>query len=213
MKIKFHGHACFSINDGDFTLVTDPYNEETGLKMPKVKASVVSVSHKHPHHNNVEGVEGEPRVFNWPGEYETGGVHFRGISSFHNAKEDKEQAENTIFTTIIKGVKFCHLGDLGTKLTPEQLEKVGDIDVLFVPVGGVDTIDAKKAKEVIEQIEPRMVIPMVYNTDGSTVGLADLQPFLNEMGAQNIEAQDLLSLKRSDLPEDNSKVVVLNPTV
>lgn len=213
MKIKFHGHACFSISDGDFTLVTDPYSDETGMKMPKVKATVVSVSHKHPHHSNVKGVEGEPRVFNWPGEYETGGVHFRGIPSFHAPKEAAEQTENTIFTYNLKGIRLCHLGDIGTKLTPEQLDQVGDIDILFVPIGGVDTIDAKKAKEVIEQIEPRMVIPMVYNTEGSSVGLAELQPFLSEMGAQNTEALESLSVKRSDLPEENSKLVILNPTV
>ena len=149
MNIKFHGHSCLSINDGDFTIVTDPYDESTGLKLPALKADMVTVSHKDPHHNNAGAVQGGPKIFNWPGEYETAGVYFKGIASFHNPKEDKEQKENTIFKIEINGIHLCHLGALGTKLTPEQLEQVGDVDILFVPVGGKDTIDVKKAKEVI----------------------------------------------------------------
>lgn len=209
MKIQFHGHAGFSISDDDFTVVTDPYDSETGLKFPSIKANVVTVSHKHPHHSNVQALEGEPKVFNWPGEYETAGVHFRGINSFHNAKEDTEQKSNTIFRFIFKGINFCHLGDLGTKLTSEQLEKVGDVDVLFIPIGAKDTIDAKKAKEVVEQIEPRIIIPMVYHTEGSAVGLEGLEPFLAEMGAKGVEPLESFTVKKSELPDDNSKVVIL----
>lgn len=212
MKIQFYGHACFSIEEGNTTIVTDPYSEETGLKLPSVEASIETVSHDHPHHNNVKAVQGEPKVFNWPGEYETGGIHFRGISSFHNAKEDAEQKLNTVFTANLKGIHLCHLGDLGTKLTPEQLEKIGDVDILFIPVGGKGAIDAKKAKEVIEQIEPRVVIPMTYHTEGSKVGLDTLEPFLAEMGAKGVEPLDVFNVKRSELPDDNSKVVILNQT-
>lgn len=212
MKIQFHGHANFSVEEGDFTVVTDPFNEDIGLQVPKLSGSVVTISQMHPHHNNVDALEEKPKVFSWPGEYETAGVHFKGISSFHNAKEDEEQKANTIFLMNIKGIRLCHLGDLGTKLTPEQLEQVGDVDILFVPVGGKDTIDAKKAKEVIEQIEPRVVIPMVYHTEGSKVGLSNLAPFLSEMGAQNVEPVTEFNLKKSELPDDNSKVVVISPS-
>lgn len=212
MKIQFHGHANFSVTEGDFTIVTDPFNEETGLAVPKLNGSAVTISQMHPHHNNIDAIEDTPKVFNWPGEYETSGVHFKGINSFHNAKEDEVQKANTIFLMNIKGIRLCHLGDLGTKLTSEQLEQVGDVDILFVPVGGVDSIDAKKAKEVIEQIEPRVVIPMVYHTEGSKVGLSSLAPFLSEMGAQNVEPITEFNLKRSELPDDNSKVVVISPS-
>lgn len=210
MQISFHGHACFSIKNGDNTLVTDPYDDSLGLKLPELKSTIVTVSRKHPHHNNSQAVQGEPKVFNWPGEYETAGIHLMGISSFHNAKDDKEQLENTIFKIKWNGINFCHLGSLGTKLTPEQTEAVGDIDILFVPVGGKEVIDAKKAKEVIEQIEPRVIIPMMFNTEGSTAGLDPLEPFLSEMGAQTTERLESFTLKRSELPDDSSKVVVLN---
>ena len=91
MQIKFHGHSCLSITDKDFTVVTDPYDESTGLQLPDFKADVITVSYKDPHHANIKGVGGEPKIFSWPGEYETGGSHFKGIVSFHNSKEDEEQ--------------------------------------------------------------------------------------------------------------------------
>lgn len=210
MDIKFHGHACFSIKNKDITIVTSPYNDSIGLKLPKLTASVVIVGHNNEAHNNIKGVEGNPMVFNWPGEYETKGVHFKGIHSFHNAKDDTDQLENTIFKINIKGIRICHLGAQGTKLTPEQLEKVGDVDVLFVPVGKVGNLDSKKAKEVIEQIEPRIVIPMAYHTDGSNRELDPVETFLSVMGAEGLEPIDTFVVKRSELPDDNSKVVVLN---
>lgn len=210
MQISYHGHACFSIKHGEESLVTDPYDDSVGLKLPELKPTIVTVSRKHPHHNNAKAVQGEPKVFDWPGEYETSGIHLMGISSFHNPKEDTEQLENTIFIISWSGIKICHLGSLGTKLTPEQTEAVGDVDILFVPVGGKGVIDAKKAKEVIEQIEPRVIIPMMFNTEGSTAGLDPLEPFLAEMGAQAADRLDSFTLKRSELPDDASKVVVLN---
>ena len=209
MDIKFHGHACFSIKNSDITVVISPYSDSIGLKLPKLTADVVIVGHDNEAHNNVKGVDGEPMILNWPGEYETKGVHFKGIHSFHNSKEDEEQLENTIFKINNNGIRFCHLGAQGTKLTPEQLEQVGDVDVLFVPVGKEGNLDAKKAKEIIEQIEPRIVIPMTYHTEGSNRGLDPVDTFLAVMGAQGLEPLDKFTVKRSELPEDNSKVVVL----
>ena len=212
MQIKFHGHSCLSIKDGDFTIVTDPYDDSCGLKLPELTANVVTVGYNESHHNNSSVIQGEPKVFNWPGEYETGSVHFKGIVSFHNSKDDAEQKENNIFTMEFNGINLCHLGALGTKLTPEQLEEISDVDILFVPVGGKEGIDAKKAKEVIEQIEPRIIIPMAYHTEGSTCGFDALESFLTEMGAHNVEPLEIFTLKRSELPDDASKVVVIQPS-
>ena len=205
MKIKFYGNSCFTITDGSLTAVTDPHSK---IKSP-MKGSIVTISQNDPSHNNSDAVQGEPKVFNWPGEYEVGGVHIQGIPSFHNTRDDKEQKENTIFTFSLNGVHLCHLGGVGTRLTPEQLEEIGDVDVLFVPVAGKETIDAKKAKEVIEQIEPRVIIPMSYCEEDDKCGLGPLAPFLNEMSAQALAPLDELEVKRSELPEDTSKIVVL----
>lgn len=213
MEIKFHGYACFSIKDGKITIVTDPYSDKIGLKMPVLRADVVTVGHDNDAHNNVSAIEGTPMILNWPGEYEKEGIHFKGIHSFHNTKEDKEQLENIIFVINFNNIRFCHLSAQGTKLTPEQLEQVGDVDVLFVPVGKSGSMDAKKAKEVIEQIEPRVIIPMAYHSEGSKKGLDTVGSFLSIMGAEGLAAVDTFVVKKSELPEDNSKIVVLNPTV
>ena len=205
MKIKFYGNSCFSITEGGFSAITDPHNKLSGAP----KANVVTISQSSPEHSNSAAVQGEPKVFNWPGEYEVGGVHIMGTASFHNPKEAKKQDENTIFTFDINGIHLCHLGVLGTKLIPEQLEQIGDVDVLFIPVGGNEVIDAKKAKEVIEQIEPRVIIPMAYCEDGDDCGLGVLSPFLQGMGAQSLEPLNEFEVKRADLPEESSKVVVL----
>jgi len=210
MEIKFYGHACFSITEEGITVVTDPFREEIGLKLPKLLADAVTVSHNAAPYNNVDAIEGDPKVFSWPGEYETKGIHFKLIHSFHNQKEDKEQLENNIAVINWGNIRLCHLGAQGTKLTPEQLEQVGEVDILFVPIGGKGCLEAKKAKEVIEQIEPRVVIPMCYNTDGSKLELNSRDAFLSVMGAKVDEPMDSFKVKRSELPEDNSKMVVLN---
>lgn len=212
MEIKFHGQACFSISDGGVTIVTDPFKEKIGLKLPKLTADALTISHDSEAHNNVEGMEGDPKVFSWPGEYETKGIHFKLIHSFHNQKDDKEQRENNVAVIHWGGIRLCHLGAQGTKLTPEQLEQVGDVDILFVPVGGKECLDPKKAKEVVEQIEPRVIIPMCYDTENNNLDLGSLDAFLTVMGSKVDEPMDSFKVKRSDLPEDNSKLLVLNVT-
>lgn len=226
MDIKFYGQACFSLTEGGVTVITDPFQEEIGIKMPSLKADAVTVSHNAPGHNNVRAVEGDPKLFSWPGEYETKGIHFKMIPASHPSrpsgssdpsktsgsgdKDDEEQLENNIVVIHWSGMSICHLGAQGTKLTSEQLEQIGDVDILFVPVGGKGCLDAKRAKDVIEQMEPRLIIPMCYDTEGSNVGLAPLSAFLSVMGTKVEEAVDSFKVKRSDLPEDTSKMVVLN---
>jgi len=194
MQIKFHGNSCFTVKEGDFTLMTDPFNS-----VDQAKVSVMTMSQPV---KDFVPTSGETKIFNWPGEYETAGMYFMGIPSFHNPKNSEKQEANTVFKIECNGVRICHLGRLGTKLTPEQLELVGDVDILFLPIGDKGTIETKKAKEVIEQIEPRIVIPMLYNED-------TLAAFLKEMGATTTEHLEMLAVKRSELPEDMSKVVVI----
>lgn len=210
MEIKYFGHACFSISEGGVTVLTDPFQNETGLKFPDLSADAVTVSHDAPPHNNTAAATGEPKIFSWPGEYETKGIHMKMIHSFHNQKDDTEQLENSVTIIHWDGIRLCHLGAQGTKLTPEQLEQVGEVDVLFVPVGGKGCLDPKKAKEVVEQIEPRIIIPMFYDVDGSKLGLGSLEAFLSVMGAKAEEEMSSFKVKRSELPEDNSKLVVLS---
>lgn len=210
MEIKFYGHACFSIEDKSITILMDPFNEDAMEKIPDWKADVLTISHDDPGHNNVKDVKGTPMLFRWPGEYETKGVHFKSIHSLYHPEEGEKEAESNIFVIHFSGIKFCHLGAQGSKLSTEQLEQIGDVDVLFVPVGGQSFLNAKKAKEVVEQIEPRIVIPMLYSTEGNKKDLGPLTTFLSEMGSSTTEPMDSFKFKKSELPEDNSKVIVLN---
>lgn len=211
MDIKFYGQGCFSIEDKGVVVLTDPYSEEIGLKLPSLKADVVTISQDSPASNHVKGLPGEPRVFSWPGEYETKGVHFRCIHSF-GPEIESGLTENIITLIHFNGIKLCHLGNQAQKLTEEQLEQMGDVDVLFVPVGNKAGLGAKKAKEVIEQIEPRVIIPMLYETPGNALGLEPLSAFLSAMSAKPEEPVDTFKFKKSDLPEDTSRLVIINPS-
>lgn len=217
MEIIWHGHSCFTIKGKSATLVTDPYGK-IGLKLPKLKADIVTVSHDHESHNNVAAVEGNPQIFDWPGEYEKSGVLLTGVSSFHypesEGEEGAKRGRNNIFHFEMDDIKFCHLGDLGHKLTDAMIEMIGDVDVLMIPVGGGTTIDHKKAHEVVEQIDPRIVIPMHYKIDGlERDDLAGVDVFMKEVGS-HVEAQESFKAKsRAELPEETTEFVILKAMV
>jgi L-ascorbate metabolism protein UlaG (beta-lactamase superfamily) len=210
MVITWYGQSCFKIQSGETVIFTDPFSKETGLTPPRGQAHIVTVSHNHFDHNNVETLTGEPLVVAGPGEYETKGINIRGIFSYHDDKEGKERGTNTIYVLEVEGVKICHLGDLGQKkLTDEQLEQIDEVDILLVPVGGEATIDAEEAAEIISQIEPRLVIPMHYKIPGLALKFAGVEPFLKEMGVAKKETVEKLTLKKKDLPTEGTEVVVL----
>ncbi len=217
MHIIWKGQSCFQIivsqqKGEQVKLVTDPFSNEIGFKLPKMEANVLLVSHQHYDHNNVKGVAGNPFLIEGPGEYEIRGIFIQGISSFHDSREGKERGRNTIYTIDAEDMRICHLGDLGQKeLTPEQLDKIDNVDVLMVPVGGTYTVDAKGAASIISQIEPRIVIPMHYKIPKLKIKLDGVDRFLKEMGKKTSEAQQKLLVKKKDLPKEETKIVVLKP--
>ena len=214
MEIKWYGQSCFEIISEKATVVIDPYSEEIGLKLPPLTADIVLVSHQHHDHNNVEAVAGKsggaPKVISNPGEYEVLGVYIHGVQSFHDAAGGKDRGVNTIFVIDIDGVRICHLGDLGGDLSNEDLEAIGEVDVLLVPVGGVFTIDAKKALMVANQIEPKIVVPMHYKIPGLNINLVDLENFNEQFDAVEGEAE-YLKVAKSDMTKEEREVVVLKP--
>lgn len=210
MKITWHGHSCFKIVTKNATIITDPFNKDIGLKPPHYEADVVTVSHDHYDHNNVSTLRGAPFVITGAGEYELKGIVIYGINSFHDAKGGKERGLNTIYIIKAEDMRICYLGDLGQKeLTDEQLEKIEEVDILMIPVGGVYTINSEEAAAIINQIEPRIVIPMHYKISGLNIKLQDVEAFLKEMGVEK-EMVEQLVIKKSDLPkEEEMKVVVM----
>lgn len=217
MHIIWHGQSCFEIISSQqkgeqVKIVIDPFSDDIGLKLPKMEADILLVTHSHYDHNNIKGVGGESFLIENPGEYERKDVFVRGIAAFHDEKEGKERGQNTIYTIEAEEMKLCHMGDFGQQeLTPDQLETIGDIDILMVPVGGNFTIDAKGAVRVISQIEPRIIIPMHYSLPKLKVKLNDLDSFLKEMGRKSAEPQPKLLIKKKDLSVEEEKIVVLQP--
>ena len=216
-KINWAGQSCFQIsvsNSRDHTadIVIDPFDEAIGLKVPSFSADILLVTHSHSDHNNIKAVKGAPFIISGPGEYEVKEVFIKGIPSFHDDSEGKERGVNTIYTISAEGLIFCHLGDLGQKqLTDEQLEKIGNVDILMIPVGGQFTISSQEAQRIISQIEPKIVIPMHYELPKLKIKLEDVGKFLKIMGKNSIVPQDKFTVKSSALPKDGIEVVVLQP--
>ena len=200
MEISWLGHSCFRLKGKQTTVITDPYSPDMGYSLGKPTANVVTASHQHPGHSYTEGVSGNPKAVTGPGEYEISGVLIIGISTFHDEDRAKTRGKNTIYLIEIDEISICHLGDLGHVLTNEQVEELGNVDVLLIPVGGDSTIDATSATEIVRQLEPKVVIPMHYKTEVLKRGLEPVTRFLKEIGAHNTTPQAKLSLTKSNLP-------------
>ncbi|MHC1581914.1 MAG: MBL fold metallo-hydrolase [Candidatus Syntropharchaeia archaeon] len=207
MEIKWHGHACFEIRSSDGKIVvTDPFDESVGYPLPDVRADVVLTSHDHYDHNNVGCIKGSPSVVRGEGEHVIDGIKFRGIHTFHDTSSGSERGENIVFVFEIDGIRLCHLGDLGHVLDEKKVKEIGEIDILFVPVGGVYTIDAKGAEKVIEQLNPRIVIPMHFKTPPLKLPVRSVDDFLK--GKENVTRKKTLSIKKEDLPEEQQIIVL-----
>jgi len=207
MEISWLGHSCFQLRGKNVTLITDPFSPQLGYSLGKISAPIVTISHNHPGHNYAAGVSGNPRIVSGPGEYEISDVLITGVASYHDNQRGQELGRNTIYIIHMDDLVVCHLGDLGHILQEEQLEEVADADILLVPIGGQNTINAAQAAEVISQVEPHIIIPMHYPP---SVGDAPnpLDKFCREMGIEAINPQPKLSITRSALPAETQVVIL-----
>jgi L-ascorbate metabolism protein UlaG (beta-lactamase superfamily) len=209
IDISWLGHSCFTVKGKGVTLLTDPYDESIGYSLGSPKANIVTSSHPHPGHGSIKAVSGEPKAVHGPGEYEVSGVFITGTPTFHDAEGGRERGKNTVFLIEMEDVRLCHLGDLGHPLSTGQVEEIGEVDVLMVPVGGVSTIDAGVAAEVVRLLQPGIVVPMHYHTDVLRFQLDPLDRFLKEMGIKaGLSAQPKLALTKVTLPEETQVVVL-----
>jgi L-ascorbate metabolism protein UlaG (beta-lactamase superfamily) len=200
MDINWLGHSCFKIKGTTATIITDPYSPGLGYSLGKQTARIVTVSHPHPGHSYIEGIDGEPKTVIGPGEYEISGVLIMGTTTFHDDEKGGKRGKNTVYLMQIDEVSICHLGDLGHVLSAEQVEEIDNVDVLMIPVGGVSTIDASTAAEVVRQLEPSVVIPMHYQTEVLKRELEPVDGFLKEMGVKEVIPQPKLSVTKANLP-------------
>jgi L-ascorbate metabolism protein UlaG (beta-lactamase superfamily) len=209
-EIKWFGHACFRLRSRDATILTDPVPRSFGYKVDKQKVDIVTISHDHPGHTNVDLASGEPKLVNGPGEYEMNDVFITGIATFHDGQKGAEHGRNTAYLFDLEDLVVCHLGDLGHTLSESQVESMSSADVIIIPVGGGTALDARKAVEVIGQLEPKIVIPMQYQTPSGDSQRDPLERFLKEMGVTEVTPRDKLTVRGNDLG-DSLEVVVLEP--
>jgi L-ascorbate metabolism protein UlaG (beta-lactamase superfamily) len=200
MDISWLGHSCFKIRGRGVTTITDPYSPELGYSLGKPTADIVTVSHQHQGHCYVQGIGDTPRSVTSPGEYEIRGILISGIATFHDSEQGKNRGKNNVYLIEVDEVLVCHLGDLGHVLTAEQVEEIGNVDVLLLPVGGISTINAPTAAEVVRQLEPKAVVPMHYKTKALNWEREPVDRFLKEIGVREISSQPKLSFTRSSLP-------------
>lgn len=219
--VQYLGHSCFRLRGREGIVLTDPYDRSFGVDIGRPTAHVVTVSHNHPDHSNVAAVRpARERVFvvDGAGEYEVGGVLITGVRTFHDKNKGADRGKNTVYVIHLDDVVFCHLGDLGHELTAQQIDEIGAVDVLFIPVGGDETITPAEAVSVIGQLEPRIVVPMHYAMSDQmsfTSDLAPLEKFAHELGLKEYTAEPKLSVTASTLPgdEEQTKIVVMRPDI
>lgn len=211
MDITWLGHSCFRIKGKEATVVTDPCHPDLGYPLSKLHADIVTVSHAHPGHSYVDAVEGEFKAVRGPGEYELKGVFITGIATFHDKSQGSERGKNTAYLLEIDGVTLCHLGDIGHALSSGMEEELGDVGVLLLPIGGVNTIDSSVAAEIVRSLAPKIVIPMHYKTTALTRELETLDKFLKKMGLKEIAPQPRFSVNRSTLPPSTQVVILSYP--
>ncbi len=215
MKAKWLGHACFLITSkSGIKVITDPYAVGGGINYSPVResADVVLVSHDHDDHNNVSTVQGKPEVLKGTGTKTAKGIPFKGIATSHDASQGMERGSNTVFCFAIDDLRLCHLGDLGHILSPRQVTGIGSVDILFVPVGGFFTIDARVAGQVCDQLKPRIIIPMHFKTPKCVYPIAGVEDFLKGRKAVRKVAGSEVEFEREKL-STAPEIVLLQPAL
>jgi L-ascorbate metabolism protein UlaG (beta-lactamase superfamily) len=208
MVITYYGISCFKLQSGDLVLATDPYSKETGLTPPRFQTNIITVSSDEAMHNNVDALnsksENELFVINCPGEYETNGIRIKGIQT----------KGSTIYAIEWEGMKLVHLGSYKEKtMRDEIVEQIGTPDILFIPVGGNSTISHENAAKIVNDISPRVVIPMYFKIENLKTKLEPIDSFLKEMG-EKIKSEEKFTVKKNSLPSaEESQIVVLETAI
>lgn len=209
MEITWYGLSCFRLTDrGQTTVVTDPYNGNLGLPPLKLRGDVVTISHDAAGHNYESAVSNRQHSLTGPGEYEIGGVFITGIATHR----DVNTRDNILYLFDYGGVTIAHLGDMAKVPTQTQIEALEEVNVLLVPVGGGNSLNAAQAAELVSMIEPNIVVPMHYSIPKLKLELEDVERFLKEMGVTTPEAESSLKVTSSSVPEE-TQVVLLEPKI
>ncbi|MEP7162610.1 MAG: MBL fold metallo-hydrolase [Candidatus Moraniibacteriota bacterium] len=216
MNIQYYGDYCFKLTTKpngrateDVIIVTDIPEKGTGLRAPQGEVQLVLLSHQDPGYEGLSVLKDEPVILSTPGEYAVKGITALGFSSFRDEKEGTERGINTIFLFETEEMRVCFLGALGHEPEAEVLEKINGIDVLFIPVGGTDTLPLNRIDDLIRKIEPKVVIPMHFKLSGMTSDLPEVKEFCKVIGNCPKESLPKWNFKAKDLEGKNMEVVLL----
>ncbi len=213
MMVKYLAHAAFLITSSDKKrIITDPYTTGNGLNYAPINetAEIVTRSHAHGDHNNTKIVKGSPVVLTEPVAKTIQGIAVRTVSAFHDEAGGSKRGNDLVFCFEVDGMHLCHLGDLGHRLSPQQVSDIGPLDLLFIPVGGFFTIDAAEATVVMQSLKPRIVFPMHYKTGKSDYPIAGVEDFLkNKKNVRRFDSSEV-EIKQSDWTEE-TQIYVLKP--
>ena len=203
LQIRWHGHACWEITD-NITLVTDPHDGKSiGIPAPNVTGDIILVSHDHYDHNSVKTVEKEgSKVVTDERKRTIQGIEIQGIPSYHDEEKGAKRGKNIIFKFTMDGIRFCHLGDLGHEIDEEIVQKIGEIDILFIPIGGTFTIDSDQAWNVINMVKPKIIIPMHYKIGGLSLPITGIDSFLEQSKYKVIPVGNEIEIEKEDLPSE-----------
>ena len=204
LQIRWHGHSCFEITN-DVVVVTDPHDGKSiGIKPPYVLGDIILVSHDHYDHNSIKTVEKEgSKIVTDIRKRNIFDIEIKGIDSFHDEVKGSKRGSNIMYRFTIDGVTFCHLGDLGHMLNDETVQQIGRIDILFIPIGGTFTVDAKMAWDIIDKIKPKITIPMHYKTGGLSLPISGIELFLDISKYKVIKVGNEIDIEMEDIPEES----------
>ncbi|PKK81361.1 MAG: Zn-dependent hydrolase [Thermoplasmata archaeon HGW-Thermoplasmata-2] len=214
LNFRWHRHSCFEVSN-DASIVMDPHDGSSiGVAAPIANADVILVSHDHYDHNATRVVETpSSKVIRAAGQYEAKGVKIAGVRAYHDEAKGAKRGEITIFKFEVDGIAFCHMGDTGHVIDDETAAKIGNVDILMLPVGGTFTLDAAGAWETVKKLKPKVVVPMHYRIPGLSLMIQTAEPFIKMARANGCEVENMgneVELEKDDLPE-KTEVWVFSP--
>ena len=206
MEITWYGLSCFRLTERKHaTIVTDPYNGKLGLPQLKLKSEVVTISHNAQGHNYATAVTNKTHSLTGPGEYEIGNVFITSIVTDNN----EEAKRNVVFMFDFDGLTVAHLGDMNAVPKQTQIEALEQVNILLVPVGGGNSLNAAQASELVSMLEPNIVIPMHYALPGLKLDLEGVDRFLKEMGVTEPTEESTLKISKGNLSEETETVILI----
>lgn len=212
MVIEWLGHSCFKMTlKSGIKILLDPYSGEVGYKPQDVEVDIVTISHGHYDHNDLSHVKGDYTVVNTPGVHTFGELTIEGFETWHDHSKGAHRGKNTVYLFSVRGIRVCHMGDIGCIPDDDLFGKLCGTDILLIPVGGKYTIDAQEALAVCERIEPNIIIPMHFKTPDSNLDLAPLHDFLEAVGREydvSHHGQCYLNIDKASLKK-RTRVVVM----